>query len=118
MKNKAHTATLNRICRRYNVSPGNKHDIQTDSMIIEVETSATVGESIERLRGIQSAAAYIAVTNKEGIKLALSLAKGTHVGVMDPKGEILLAAAPLHRDQPFIAPTVDYQVEVQQSVHE
>ena len=69
--NKAHTATLNRICQRYGVEPSEKadFDIKTDGLIIEVETTASIQEAVERLRE-QRGPVYIAITNKEGLKLA------------------------------------------------
>lgn len=102
MKNKAHTATLNRICRRFEVTPGGDFDIQTDEMIIEVETSATAESAIDRLKA-QGCPAYVALTNKEGIKQAVSKAQGTGVGIMDPKGDIVLEAGRASVGQPTLA---------------
>ena len=93
MANKAHTATLNRIRIRYGVQSSDKgaYDIKTDNVIIEVETSASIAEAVERLRS-QDCPVYIAVTNKEGIRFATAQVSGTNVGVMDPQGNVVLAS--------------------------
>ena len=91
MKNKAHTATLNRLRRRFGDNASNEFDVQTDEVIIEVETSATLASAFERLKPSHTPT-YVALTNKEGLKFAMSLAKGTGIGIMDPKGEIILPA--------------------------
>lgn len=93
MANKAHTATLNRICRKLGVKPAldGKYDIVTAEIIVEVETSATVADAVERLKD-QTLPAYIAVTNKEGIQMAKSLIEGTKLGLMDPQGNIVVEA--------------------------
>ncbi len=94
-ENKAHTATANRIARRYSASynVGEGCDIRCDGFVIEVETTATLAEGFQRLNQCKDAA-YVAVTNKEAIKDALQLAQGTRVGVMDPQGNILKPAGP------------------------
>ena len=91
MSNKAHTATLNRICQKlgYNPNPDAEFDIQTAEFIIEVETSATIASAVERLKS-QQLPCYIAVTNKEGIHLAHSLVEGTAIGIMDPQGNVVV----------------------------
>lgn len=91
MANKAHTATLNRICRNLGVSPAasGEFDIITNDLIVEVETSATLVDAVERLKS-QKLPCYVAVTNKEGIQLAKSTVEGTGVGVMDPQGNVLV----------------------------
>lgn len=92
MANKAHTATLNRICLKYGLKPnpdGKPFDIQTTEFVIEVETSASLAASIERLR-TRASPAYIAVTNKEGLKLARPLLAGTSIGLLDPQGNVVL----------------------------
>lgn len=88
--NKAHTATLNRICLRYGVEQSEKaeFDIKTDGLIIEVETTASIQDAVERLRD-QRGPVYIAITNKEGLKLALKSVEGTEIGIMDPKGNVM-----------------------------
>ena len=91
MSNKAHTATLNRICNKLGLCPDADaaFDIQTAEFIIEVETSATIAEAIERLKS-QQLPSYIAVTNKEGIHLARTLVEGTAIGIMDPQGNVIV----------------------------
>ena len=105
MPNKAHTATLNRICHRYGVNPERSQpdpfDVVIDDVIIEVETSASLPEAIERLKS-KRRPVYIAVTNKEGLKLATKLVEGTSIGLMDPRGNVILASG----DHAF-APVID-----------
>lgn len=88
--NKAHTATLNRICQRYGVQPATEagFDIKTDGLIIEVETSASIVEAVERLKE-QRGPVYIALTNKEGLRGAMGHVDGTEIGLMDPQGNVL-----------------------------
>ena len=90
MSNKAHTATVNRIAQRYGVRPdvNAPFDIQAEDFIIEVETSASLDDAVQKLRN-QSGAVYIAVTNKEGIDLAVKKTQGTFIGIMDPKGNVV-----------------------------
>lgn len=92
--NKAHTATANRIAKRYQAvyNDGDGIDIACDHMLIEVETTATIAEGVARLNG-RSERAYVAVTNKEGVAEALRLTQGTSVGVMDPRGNIVKESA-------------------------
>lgn len=92
---KAHTATANRIARKYNTTynRGDGFDIVTDEMVIEVETSATLAEGIRRLK-VLSPPVYVAVTNKEAVTEALRLVSGTEVGVMAPYGEIIRMSPP------------------------
>ncbi len=89
-ENKAHTATANRIAQVYgtNFNAGTGFDIQVDGMVIEVETTATVQEGINRLREADGRV-FVALTNKDGVREALRLANGTRVGVMDPQGNII-----------------------------
>ncbi len=66
--NKAHTATVNRIIRRYGgtVGTGVNVDIQSPEGLIEVETEATLGRGVRRLKKCDGTT-YVAVTNKEAI---------------------------------------------------
>ena len=93
--NKAHTATANRIARRYgcSVNVDGSPDIQAAELVVEVETSATVRKAIQRLQNFDRPA-FVAVTNKEAILEALRYAQGTTVGVMDPHGEIVKQSQP------------------------
>jgi hypothetical protein len=92
--NKAHTATLNRVAQRYGgrQAPSEPYDVVTPTMVIEVETTATVAATVARLEQATKPA-YVAMTNREGVKEALRLAATSPVGVMDPHGEIVKRAA-------------------------
>jgi hypothetical protein len=94
MVNKAHTATIRRICERYGgvTANGEGPDIVAGDLIIEVETSATLAEGVERLLA-HTGNRYIAVTNKEAVVDANRLTAGTGIGVMDPHGNIIHPAA-------------------------
>jgi predicted SpoU family rRNA methylase len=94
MANKAHTATIRRICERYGgvAANGEGPDIVAGDLIIEVETSATLVEGVERLL-TRTGNRYIAVTNKEAVADANRLTAGTGIGVMDPHGNIIHPAA-------------------------
>ena len=91
--NKAHATTVNRILKRYggifNVYVG--PDILAHDMVIEVETAATLRRGVRELKKFPGPS-YVAVTNKEAIADALRLTQGTHIGVMDPRGEIIKPA--------------------------
>lgn len=91
--NKAHTATINRIARRYGVSipPENRSELQTPHGLVEIETAATVGRRIRLLKK-HDGPVYVAVTNKEALSDALRAASGTRIGVMDPQGNIVKMA--------------------------
>jgi len=93
--NKAHTATANRIARRYGgtASVDGSPDIQTADLVVEVETSATVRKTVQRLQN-SDRPTFVAVTNKEAILEALRYAQGTTVGVMDPHGDIIKQSQP------------------------
>ncbi|MDG2380224.1 MAG: hypothetical protein P8N76_00980 [Pirellulaceae bacterium] len=101
-ENKAHTATANRIAQLLGASynSGDGHDIQIDDVVIEVETTATVESRIAQLATTEGRT-YVALTNKDGVREALRLAKGTKVGVMDPQGNIVKESngEPLHQPQ-------------------
>jgi hypothetical protein len=58
---------------------------------IAVETSATLLAGIERLKDV-AGQRYVAVTNKETLAEAKKLVAGTNIGVMDARGEIVIAA--------------------------
>ncbi len=100
-RNKAHSATVNRLTLRYGVTAGNGgnngssetdaeavFDLVTDTIAITVETTATVQDAVRRL-GEHPGPVYIAMTNREGVDEALALVDGTPIGIMDPKGEIV-----------------------------
>jgi hypothetical protein len=89
MVNKAHTATLRRIAKRYGGETGKEcADIAAGDMVIEVETAATLAAGIARLMS-QTCRRYVAVTNRESLDDALKQTEGTGIGVMDPQGEIV-----------------------------
>ncbi len=95
VKNKAHTATVNRLARRFNTTPGTdgQPDIQTSDVTIEVETTATLSAGVKSLLDVEGPA-FVAVTNKEGLTEALKKTKRNRVGVMDPQGEIVKQSDP------------------------
>ena len=94
MSNKAHTATVHRIAARWGGSVGRKDepDIVLGDGCIEVETSATLDQGMEKLLRL-AGRRYLAVTNKETISAALERVNGTGIGVLDSHGAILLEAA-------------------------
>ena len=93
--NKAHTATANRIAKRFGttVSDDGQPDVQTPEVTIEIETSATIRDAVRRLSNTDRPA-FVAVTNKEALVDALRYAHGTTVGVMDSRGEIVKQSQP------------------------
>jgi hypothetical protein len=93
MVNKAHTAVLRRIAKRYQGTVGHDGmpDIQAGDISIEVETAATLPEGIARLLP-RLGRRYVAVTNREALDEALRLTAGTGLGVMSPQGDIIREA--------------------------
>lgn len=93
MTNKAHTATLHRVAKRYEIKihPDSQYDLECSAFVIEVETSATLSSAVERLTRA-TRPSYIAVTNKEGLQAAIERTEGTIIGVMDPQGNVLRPA--------------------------
>ena len=94
-ENKAHATTANRIAGRYGVevNANDGVDLRVEDMLIEVETTATLPDAVSRLAGVPGRV-FVAVTNKDGIRDALRLTAGTHIGVMDPYGEIIQESHP------------------------
>ena len=90
MVNKAHTATLRRIAKRYGgkIGTDDRADIVAGDILIEVETAATLSAGIARLMS-QSCRRYVAVTNRESLDDAFRQTEGTGIGVMDPQGNIV-----------------------------
>jgi len=90
MVNKAHTAVLRRIAKRYGgvIGQDGQPDIEAENLSIEVETEATLAEGISRLLPL-AGRRYVAVTNREALAEALRLTAGTGLGVMSPQGEIV-----------------------------
>jgi hypothetical protein len=92
-RNKALTATLNRIVGRYGGETNEDDHIHADVGVIVVTTSATVAEMIEALAQ-RKEAVYVAMTNREAVRDAMRAADGTKVGVMNPDGDIVRPAEP------------------------
>ena len=94
VENKAHKATANRIAQNLGVEyrPGGEFDIETESVTIEVETTATVALAVTRLES-RPGTVYVALTNRDGVEEALRLTKNSRVGVLDAKGEIVRECA-------------------------
>lgn len=95
-ENKAHTAAVRRIARRYGAASPNGEpqvgpDVVVGDMTIDVETSATLAAGIARLQDL-TGQRFIAVTNKESLAEAIALTSGTGIGVMDAQGEIVRSA--------------------------
>jgi hypothetical protein len=90
MANKAHAAVVRRLIERYGTAEvaSNGFDIHVGDLRIEVETSATLREGLEKLR-LASGRRFLAVTNREAIDDALAITASTDVGVMDPWGNIV-----------------------------
>jgi hypothetical protein len=90
MANKAHAAVIRRLSERYGNGTENTNgfDVHINDLIIEVETTATLREAIEKLRPV-SGRRFIAVTNREALPDAVALTGATEIGVMDPWGEII-----------------------------
>jgi hypothetical protein len=89
--NKAHTTVGRRLARRFGAvycPDDGQPDIQSDRFVIEIETSATLPRSVARLESVRGRV-YVAVTNREAIKLALEQVTHTRIGVMDPDGNII-----------------------------
>ena len=94
MVNKAHTAVLRRIAKRYGglIGQNGQPDIEAGNLLIEVETEATLAEGIARLLPM-CGRRYVAVTNREALAEALRLTAGTGLGVMTPQGDIAQESA-------------------------
>lgn len=102
--NKAHTATAKRIAKRYGlVFTRAADDAEADvtgvdphgrPMVVEIETSATLGDAVARLTK-HTGLVYVAVTNKEALIDAVRLTKDTPIGVMDPRGDVVKECAAL-----------------------
>ena len=95
VNNKAHTATVRRVAERYGASiniEGNP-DVSSADLVVEVETSATISRGIKALADVEGPV-FVAVTNREALEDALRKASRTHVGVMDPQGQIVKQSEP------------------------
>lgn len=85
-----HDRVANKIAARegadYNRGPG--PDVVTRRRAIEIETKDTVTDGLRQLRGFRRPV-FIAGADAEAVKAALDTARGTTVGVMDDKGNVL-----------------------------
>lgn len=95
-RNKAHTATVNRLAQRYHGHPTEEGEIIADEFSIYVTTTASLTDAVEMLNA-RGGQVYVAITNREGIREAVRAVEGTHVGVMRPDGEIVKASTPNDR---------------------
>ena len=94
-ENKAHKATVNRIVQRYGgeYNPEKGADVKAPFVgTVEVETEKSVGEAPTQLQGYRGPV-YIAGTNKEAVEKAREVTKGTTIGVMDNKGNIVKSSS-------------------------
>jgi hypothetical protein len=88
-EDRSHKTTVNRLSKMFGTEPQEKGaDIQTNNLVIEVETEKTINEGISQLQGYKKRV-YIAGVNKETVEQALDATKGTTVGVMDNQGNIV-----------------------------
>ena len=89
-ESKSHKTTANRLAKKYGTeyNTGKGADIKANKVAIEVETAETVADGMRQLLGYKKPV-YIAGTNKEAVKNALEVTKGTTVGVMDNQGKII-----------------------------
>ncbi|QDU96891.1 hypothetical protein [Lignipirellula cremea] len=100
--NKAHSVTGRRIARNFQLAFNEQEgevDFETDELVIEVETTATLQDGIERLKTFEQKKAFVAVTNQDALREALALVQGLSIGVINAQGEIVKqAATPAHND--------------------
>lgn len=107
-RNKAETATINRIARLYQAEasesgcfqlrtslplagmspPGSSRPSGEPMTTIEVVTTARLAEAVRGLSQ-RSGKVYVAMTNKDGVEYALANVPAGRVGIMDPYGHIL-----------------------------
>jgi hypothetical protein len=91
MANKAHAAVVRRLIERYGEvgsDNSNGFDVHIGDLIIEVETTATLLDAVEKLRRT-SGRRFIAVTNREALEDAVAVTGQTDIGVMDPWGDVI-----------------------------
>lgn len=67
---------------------GKGADVGNSQRKIEVETTSTVGDAARQLAGYQKPV-YVAGADAEATKKALQRYKGTTIGVMNSRGQIL-----------------------------
>ncbi len=89
VEERSHKTTVNRLSKMFGAeSQEEGADIQTNNMVIEVETEKTVADAIRQLQGYRKRA-YIAGANMEAVEKALEATEGTTIGVMDNQGNII-----------------------------
>jgi len=91
--NKAHAAVVRRISTRYGAfdEEPTEVDVRAGDLFVEVETTATMRDGIERLRRL-GGRRFIAVTNREALSDAVEMTGATGIGVMDPWGDVIREA--------------------------
>lgn len=85
-----HDQTARRIAKKEGVpyNQGQGPDINAPSRAVEVETAATVRDSLRQLRGFRKPV-YVAGADQKATQEALEATQGSTVGVMNPQGDIL-----------------------------
>ena len=111
LQNKAHTATVRRIAKRYSAhaNASGQPDITNGKLTVEVETSATLSHGIKALLEMEGPV-FVAVTNRESLPDALRLASNTRVGVMDPGGEIIKQSVPSYAVTDSIGASANFKL--------
>lgn len=89
-----HDETAERLAQREGVdyNRGQGADVIGKRRVIEVETALTARDGLRQLQGHRKPV-YIAGADAKATKAALKAAKGTTVGVMDPKGNIVKSSS-------------------------
>ena len=89
-ESRSHKTAANRIAKKFKTdyNSGEGIDIKSKRGNVEIETFATVADAPGQLRGHRGPS-YIAGTNKATVEKALEATKGTTIGVMDNKGNIV-----------------------------
>ena len=89
-ESRSHKTTANRLAARHGAdyNQGSGADIKEDHITIEVETPETVADAGRQLRGHRGPV-YVAGTNKEAVKRALTRYGDSTIGVMDNQGNIV-----------------------------
>lgn len=87
---RSHDVAANRIGKKLGTeyNKGQGPDIETPSMVVEVETGRTVKDGLRQLQGFRKTV-YIAGSNQEALNAARKATKNTTVGVMDARGNIV-----------------------------
>ncbi len=94
MAKSKHDQTAEKLAKkeRTQYNRGQGADIQGGRRVIEVETEATVRDGLRQLQGYQKPV-YIAGADEEATQAALKATKGTTVGVMDDKGNVVRSSS-------------------------